>query len=98
MKEKNKMITLRVEQSLYEFLKEFAFHHNQTVSEMVRTILKYFYMRFLIGDFTDKDYNTARREFLRKFDKLPEIYSPDIWREFIKNRKTTSRRCARKSP
>lgn len=96
MKEKNKMITLRVEQSLYDFLKEFALQHNQTVSEMVRTILKYFYMRLLIGDFTDKDYKTVKREFIKKFEKLPQIYSQEMWKKIFKNKNITLKKHTRR--
>lgn len=96
MKEKNKTITLRVEQNLYDFLKEFAFQHNQTVSEMIRTILKYFYMRLLIGDFTDKDYKSVKKEFLKKFEKLPKTYSQEIWKKIFKNKNLILKKHTRK--
>ena len=51
MNTKEKTVTFRVNMELYNFIKEFSKDNRVNVSDMVRNILVYFYMGYLIGDF-----------------------------------------------
>jgi len=78
-----KRITIRIDDNLFDFLQSFASLNRQTVSELIRDILKYFSMRLLLGHFKDKSYEQVREEFLKNLDKIPEIYRQEFF-EFIR--------------
>ena len=74
-----KRITIRVDDNLYDFLNSFSSANGQTVSEMIRDVLKYFSMRLLLGHFKDKDYEQVRDEFVKKLNKIPELYKQEFF-------------------
>lgn len=65
---KEKTITFRVEIGLYNFLKEFSISNKTIMSEMVRNILVYFMMGYLMGIF-NKTMPEMKKDFLRFVDK-----------------------------
>jgi len=50
---KTKRIAFRVDEILYDFLKEFAEENNLDLSKLVRNILIYFHVGFMIGAFNE---------------------------------------------
>jgi hypothetical protein len=64
---KEKSITFRVEEGLFIFLKEFAISNKIVVSEMVRNILIYFMMGYLMGDFK-KTLPELQEEFIKHIE------------------------------
>jgi negative regulator of replication initiation len=86
-----KRITIRVDNNLYDFLQAFASLNGQTVSEIIRDMLKYFSMRLLLGHFKDKSYEQVREEFLKNLDKIPEIYKQEFF-DFIKPKENLNRK------
>ena len=83
----SKKVSLRIDSNLYDFLSFFAETNNQTVSDVIRDVLKYFYMRLLLGHFRDKNYEMVRREFLNSMEKIPKIYKQEFFFDVI-NKKT----------
>lgn len=80
---KEKSITFRVNVGLFKFLREFAGNNKITVSEMVRNILVYFYMGYLMGDFK-KTMPELQEEFLGYVNKKANY---EIENEGIKEKK-----------
>jgi hypothetical protein len=78
-----KRITIRVDNNLYDFLQTFADMNGQTVSEMIRDVLKYFSMRLLLGHFRDKSYEQVKEEYLKNLDKIPELYKQEFFQEIV---------------
>jgi len=76
-------ITIRVDNNLYDFLETFAGMNGQTVSEMIRDVLKYFSMRLLLGHFRDKSYEQVKEEYLKNLDKIPELYKQEFFQEIV---------------
>jgi succinate dehydrogenase flavin-adding protein (antitoxin of CptAB toxin-antitoxin module) len=76
-------ITIRVDNNLYDFLQTFADMNGQTVSEMIRDVLKYFSMRLLLGHFRDKSYEQVKEEYLKNLDKIPELYKQEFFQEIV---------------
>lgn len=78
-----KRITIRIDDNLYDFLNSFATVNNQTISQLIRDLLKYFSMRLLLGHFQDKSYEQVKQEYLKNLDKIPEIYKKEFF-DFIR--------------
>jgi len=83
MKVKTKKIIFRCEKNLYEFLRDFARMHGQTMSELIRDVLKYYHMGLLIGDFS-KSYAELKSDFLKSKRK----YKPKEFFRLMKKKKS----------
>ncbi len=63
MKIKTKRITFRLDEHLYEFLKEFCKENNiDNISVLIRNIIIYFHLAFLTGEI-DKNIYQLRHNF-----------------------------------
>lgn len=62
---KTKRITFRIEEQLYNFLKDFSMRSNQSVSDTIRNILIYFQYGIAVDEFK-KSFSELREEYLRK--------------------------------
>lgn len=71
---KEERIAVRVNIQLYGFLKEFANDNGMTLSELVRHVLVYWHMQFLLGQI-NKPYPELKKEFL-EFAKTISLKSP----------------------
>jgi len=65
VKSKTKKIVVRLEERLYDFVKHYASANGLTTSELIRNILIYFHMGFLMGEF-QKSLPEMKEEF-KKF-------------------------------
>jgi len=67
---KTKHIVIRCEESLYNFIKEFSRIQNKSMSEVVRDIIVWFSMSFLLGEMPPISYlekkAQARIEAIKK--------------------------------
>jgi hypothetical protein len=70
---KEERIAIRVNVQLHEFLNEFARDNGMTLSELVRHVLVYWHMQFLLGQI-QKPYNQLKSEFL-EFAKTIDFQS-----------------------
>ena len=66
MKNKTKIVPIRMDIRLYNFIKEVAKTNNLTVSEFIRDIVVYFNMGYILGEF-NKSYSDLRKEFIKKY-------------------------------
>jgi hypothetical protein len=64
VKNKTKRITFRVDEALYNWLKNFSVLNKQAISDTIRNILIYFQYGVLIGEFK-KSFSEMREEYLR---------------------------------
>lgn len=71
---KEERIAVRVNIQLHDFLKEFANDNSMTLSELVRHVLVYWHMQFLLGQIK-KPYPELKKEFL-DFAKTVSLKSP----------------------
>jgi len=81
-----KKVSFRCDKSLYDFLQSFAQMHDQKVGEVIRDALKYFYMRLMVGDFKDKNYEEVRKKFLSKLENIPNTYKSEYWTKILNSR------------
>lgn len=65
MKLKNKIIICRLDENLYNFLKDVSIRQGITTSELVRRIILYFYMGIMTNEFT-----TSLSEMKKKYIKI----------------------------
>lgn len=70
---KEERIAVRVNVQLHEFLNEFARDNGMTLSELVRHVLVYWHMQFLLEQI-QKPYNQLKSEFL-EFAKTIDFQS-----------------------
>jgi len=69
MKIKNKKIIFRVDEVLYDFIKDIANENNITTSELCRKILEYFFIGYMIGEFK-MPLKELRKKFIKEYDFL----------------------------
>lgn len=60
-----KRVVFRCEEPLFDFIKEFAYSNGLTTSELIRNVLVYFHMGYLMGEFK-KSFPEMKREFMSK--------------------------------
>ncbi|MFQ6055179.1 MAG: hypothetical protein ACE5KE_00300 [Methanosarcinales archaeon] len=65
-KPKSKRIIIRVNEPMYNFLKDIAKEGNMTMSEMLRAVIEYFYVGYLLGEWK-KPLKELRKDFLKRF-------------------------------
>jgi hypothetical protein len=63
---KSRKITFRAEENLYKFIEMFSRKNGMERSELIRNILVYFQLGFLIGEF-NQPFNELEKKFLKKF-------------------------------
>jgi hypothetical protein len=71
---KEERIAVRVNVQLHEFLNDFARDNGMTLSELVRHVLVYWHMQFLLGQI-QKPYSQLKSEFM-EFAKTIDLKSP----------------------
>jgi hypothetical protein len=60
---KNKKVIFRVNEKLYTFISDFSRSNGLEISELMRNIVTYFFMSWIMGDIK-KPYNQLREEFI----------------------------------
>jgi hypothetical protein len=74
---KTKKIVFRAESNLYNFLRDFAALNDMTVSELLRNVVVYFHMGYLMGEFTKTlpqlkiDFKSAKKNKFKDMDVKP---------------------------
>jgi hypothetical protein len=87
-KVKTEKIVFRAEQPLSKFIEEFARANGKTKSELIRDVLVYFHMGFLIGEF-QRSMPEFKEKFLKKFKnknerkKFVRRYNPKKYNELM---------------
>jgi len=80
MQRKSKIISVRVNPALYEFLKRITdernkgitdFNNRYTIGDTVRHIIQHFSMSYILGEYK-KPLSELRREFISFLDSLEE--------------------------
>lgn len=69
MKPKTKKIIFRVDEVLYSFIHDIANENNITTSEMLRKILEYFFVGYLIGEFK-RPLKELKNKFMKDYEFL----------------------------
>jgi hypothetical protein len=69
MNTKEERIAVRVNRNLYVFLRDFAKDNGMTLSELIRHVLVYWHMDFLLGHIK-KPYKDLQKEFFDFADQL----------------------------
>lgn len=84
VKIKNKLIICRLDENLYEFLKDVSIRQGITTSELVRRILLYFYMGIMTNEFT-----ASLTELKKKYAKIFK-FKPYVIHKVIKEKNNPS--------
>jgi hypothetical protein len=71
MKQKTKVLRIRVTESMYDFLQDISSSNNVPMSEMIRKIIDYFFIGHLMGEFK-KSLPELRKEFMEKWKPKSE--------------------------
>jgi len=69
MKLKTKKIIFRVDEVLYGFIHDIANKNNTTTSEMIRKILEYFFIGYMIGEFK-RPLKELKNKFMKDYEFL----------------------------
>jgi len=62
---KSKIIVVRLDESLHNFIKRYARYNNMTSSELIRNMIVYFFMAYTLGEI-----KTPQEELAKKFLEL----------------------------
>lgn len=72
MKTKTKKIVFRVEATLFDFIAKTSKDHEMTMSELIRNVLIYWHMDYLLGG-VKKPFNELQSQFFKQFSSSRKV-------------------------